>query len=90
MTRKLEGTICAEIYDTDAISLDEILSNVDTVCEWKGYYIIQPKSNDPYDNCLYFIDKQSKKIEWGMFITCIEVLEQAASVTPEEVKRALS
>lgn len=90
MERKLEGTRYAYVYDTDPISLDEILSNINGAFEWNNYYVVTLKSDDHYNNCIYFIEKQSKKIEWSTDIWCFEVAQEATAISPEEVKRALS
>ncbi len=91
MERKLEGTEYAYVLDNDPISLDDILSS-DIGCagEWGNYYVVMLKSDSPYNNQVYFINKNTKKIEWGYFTVCIEVIQEATAITPKDLKRALS
>lgn len=80
-----------EVYDTDSTPLSELLKkDIAFAYVWNDYYVFKIKTDDRYDNSVYCINKNTKKVEWGYFTVFIGVLDEATEISPDELRRALS
>lgn len=80
------------VYDTNRTPLSELLKNeIAWACVYNDYYAFKLKTNDIYDNTVYMINKNTKKVEWGYYTSLgITIEENGTSISPEELKRALA
>ena len=82
------------VYDTDPTPLSELLKkNIAWAYVWNDYYMFKLKTDDMYDNSVYVINKNTKKVEWGYYTAigiAIKDEIQATEISPEELRRALS
>ena len=64
-----------EIYDTKETIDDIIKHDFSLCCEDDKYFFVKIITDDMYNNCVYVIDKSSRKIYWMYFtdFICIEV-----------------
>lgn len=76
------------VYDTIQTPLSELLKkDIAWVRVWNDYYAFKLKTNDRYDNTVYVIHKNTKKVEWGYYTSIgITFEENGTSISPEELK----
>ena len=81
-----------DVYDTNRTPLSELLKKeIAWARVWNGYYLFKLKTDDRYDNTVYMINKNTKKVEWGYYTSLGFVVEEnGTSISPEELKRALT
>lgn len=81
-----------EVADTDPTPLGELLSKeIRFAYKWNDYYMFKIETDDNYDNSVYIIDKNTKKVEWGYYTSIgLEFEELGSQITPEELREALS
>ena len=81
-----------DVYDTIRTPLSELLKKeIRWARVWNDYYLFILKTDDMYDNTVYMINKNTKKVEWGYYTSLgITIEENGTSISPEELKRALS
>lgn len=79
------------VYDTNRTPLSELLKKeIAWACVCDDYYAFKLKTNDRYDNTVYMINKNTKKVEWGYYTSLgITIEENGTLISPEELKRAL-
>lgn len=80
------------VYDTNQTPLSELLQKeIRWARVWNDYYLFILKTDDRYDNTVYMVNKNTKKVEWGYYTSLGFVAEEnGTSISPEELKRALA
>lgn len=80
------------VYDTNRTPLSELLKKeIVWARVWNDYYLFKLKTDDIYDNTVYMVNKNTKKVEWGYYTSLgITIEENGTSISPKELKRALA
>lgn len=80
-----------EVADTDPTPLSELLSKeIRFAYKWNDFYIFKIETDDNYDQSVYVVDKNTKKVEWGSYISGVMFIPDECKITPEELREALS
>lgn len=83
----------SEMFEQPDGTLNTILESViSDAFEDERYYYVVLKSDDPYVNSNYIINKKTKHVSWleSIIFSAVGVYDEATKITPDEFRKRVS